>query len=157
MCTVRHDNGTVATHYHGFDQIAQQDRTNHRMVCEMGDIWIDGWIPLSVTIEGAVDDDGVRRLSECFRDGDITVLEEYGGKLQDVTGRGQSRHVSKRIRLRCCPNADKQAVYSDSVRDLLADQIAFIRDRDHGRCVTESNGLDSLALAEAAVRLAEAT
>ena len=157
MCTVRHDNGTVVSHYHGFDQIAQMDRTNHRMVCEMGDIWIDGWIPLSVTIEGAVDDDGAGRLAECCGGADVEVLEEYRGKSQDVTGRGQSRHVSKRIRLRCCPNADKQTVYSDSVRNLMADQIAFIRDRKHVRRITESNGRDALALAEAAVRLAEVT
>ncbi len=155
MCTVRHDNGAVVSHYHGFDQIAQMDRTNHRMVCEMGDIWIEGWIPLRITIEAAADNDGVRRLTECCSGADVEVLEEYRGKLRDVTGRGRPRHVTRRIRLRCCPNADKQAVYSDSVRNLMADQIAFIRDRKHVRRITESNGRDALVLAEAAVKLAK--
>ncbi len=35
-----------------------------------------------------------------------------------------------------------------------AGQIAFIRDPAHARRITEQNGLDALALAEAAARMA---
>jgi hypothetical protein len=44
--------------------------------------------------------------------------------------------------------------YSELLRALLADQIAWIRDRSHRRRITEENGRDSLALACAADRRA---
>ena len=61
----------------------------------------------------------------------------------------------RRINLRYCPNSDKQAVYAGSIRALLADQIAFIRDSSHTRRVVESNGRDALAVACAARDMAE--
>ncbi|MCD4824986.1 MAG: Gfo/Idh/MocA family oxidoreductase [Phycisphaerae bacterium] len=154
MCTVRHENGALASHYHGFDQIALMDRTNHRITCEMGDIWVDGWIPLYLTVDAAVDDDGAEKLEACCPDAEIKVLEEYEPERRQIMGRGEMRYVTKRIRLHYCPNADKQAIYANSVRDLLADQIAFIRNPDHQRNVVEINGREALALAEAAAYLA---
>ena len=156
-CVVRHENGILASHYHGFDQISHLDRTAHRLVCELGDVWVEGWIPTSLTVNGAMDADGLSHLQTCCPGADCTVEEEYSGDRQDTLGRGKPRHVTQRIRLDYCPTPDKQTVYSNSVRDLLADQIAFIRDGNHGRRVTESNGRDSLAFAEAAVRLADVT
>ena len=59
------------------------------------------------------------------------------------------------MRLRLCPNPHKMAVYAESVHDLLADQLAGIRDPSHARRITERNGRDALALAEDAASLAE--
>ena len=41
------------------------------------------------------------------------------------------------------------------LRALFADQLAWLRDRRHVRKITEQNGRDSLAMAEAANRFAE--
>lgn len=154
-CVVRHESGAVVNHYHGFDQITHMDRTNHHLVCEMGDIWIDGWIPLQLTIDAAVDDEDAERLSDYCSTSDIRVVEEYEHEHRQVMGRGEMRYVTKRIRLHFCPEEDKQFVYSRSVRDLLRDQIAFIRDRHHVRTVSETNGFLAVAMAETATRLAE--
>jgi hypothetical protein len=154
MCTVRHENGAVVNHYHGFDQIAPMDRTNHYIVCEMGDIWVDGWIPLQLTIDAAVDDEGADHLATCCPGTEARVTREYEREHRQIMGRGEMRYVTKRIRVHYCPEADKQLIYSESVRDLMADQIAFLRDPLHGRVVTEANGLEAIATAEAAVNLA---
>jgi predicted dehydrogenase len=154
MCTLRHDNGAVVSHYHGFDQPSLIDRTCHRLVCEMGDIRVDGWIPLAASIEALVDDRGGERLIECCPGADVEVLQTYTGQERQVTGRGKTRQVTKKIRMHFCPETDKQKIYSASACSLLADQIAYIRDPNHTRVVTETNGRDALAWAQKAVELA---
>ena len=148
MCTMRHD-GALVSHYHGFDQIKPMDRADHRLVCELGDIRVQGWIPLAVTVDAAVDDAAAEQLARCCRGCEVKTVETFDAEHQKMSGRGQSRKVTRRINLRYCPNSDKQAVYADSIRALLADQIAFIRDRSHTRRVVESNGREALAIAVA--------
>ncbi len=155
MCAVRHDSGAVATHYHGFDQMSLMDRTDHRLVFETGDVRVDGWIPLSLTVDAAVDDEAVSALVEICGGCDVQTLETYDAQRGATTGRGKQRNVTKRIRVDYCPQPDKQSLYAESVRALLADQIAFIRDRSHARRITEANGRDAVAVAEAAVKMAE--
>jgi len=153
-CTILHDRGAVASHYHGFDQIKMMDRADHRLICEMGDIRVEGWIPLALSVDAAVDADGAARLAECCPGGEVEVIEEYDPEQGRIMGRGKLRAVTRRIRMRYRPDSDKQAVYAAGIGELLTDQIAYIRDRSHARRVTESNGRDALALAQAADELA---
>ena len=154
MCTVRHDSGAVVSHYHGFDQFGPMDRTTHHLVCELGDIRISGWIPLEVTIDAAVDEAGARRLAKLCPGGTMQVAGTFEPSQRDLPSRGAARSVTQRVALQCVPNDDKQAVYTAGARELLADQIAYIRDRTHARRIVESNGKEALALAESAVKLA---
>ena len=155
MCTVRHDSGAVVSHYHGFDQVLMMDRTSHRLVCELGDIRVDGWIPLSLQIDAAIDEPGVSLLGGKLCPGcELQTVETFDEQHRSVSGRGRQRKLTRRVRLTYQPNADKRAVYADSIRSLLADQIAFIRDPSHERRVVERNGYDSLAMAVRAVELA---
>jgi len=152
MCTVRHDCGAVASHYHGFDQHFAMDRTDHRLVCELGDIRVDGWIPLTMSLDAVVDETGATRLAELMPGCEMETVERLSGEV--IPSRGRQRRATRRIRAVYEPNADKQAVYADSFRRLLADQMEFIDNRKHRRRVGESNGLVSLALACRAVELA---
>lgn len=153
-CQVRHDNGAIASHYHGFDQLALMDRTDHRLVCEMGDIRVNGWIPLSLSIEATVDEQGLAKLTEALPGCEVEVVERYSADRGKTTGRGRPRNVSQRVIISLTPQPDKQKVYADSVASLLADQVAFILDHGHCRRVTEANGLAALALACRAAELA---
>ena len=154
MCTLAHEQGAVASHYHGFDQMTLMDRTDHRLVCERGDIFVDGWIPLTLSIDAAVDDEGAEILQRICDGCEVDVVETYEGP--PTTGRGRERRVTQRISVTHTPHPDKQSLYADSVKSLLADQIAFIRDRTHPRRITEANGLAAVALAERAALLAKA-
>jgi len=152
MCTLAYENGAVASHYHGFDQMTLMDRTDHRLVCERGDIFVDGWVPLSLSIDAAVDDEGadvIRRICDGCA---IDVVETYDGP--PTAGRGVERCVTQRISVTHTPQPDKQSLYAESVTSLLADQIAFIHDAEHPRRITEANGLAAVALAERAATLA---
>jgi len=155
LCCVRHAGGAVVSHYHGFDQITAMDRTDHRLICEMGDIKVSGWIPLSMEIDAAVDEQGAAVLARCAPGCEVEPVARYEGLSRRTTGRGKQRAVTERIKLSFTPEADKQAVYANSVRGLLADQIEFLRNKAHARRITEANGRDSLAMAQAAARLAK--
>jgi len=153
-CLVRHETGTLVSHYHAFDQVGPMDRTSHLIVCELGDIRVEGWIPMTLTVDAAVDERAEAALTECCPGCEVEVVETYDPECGTLFGRGKPRRVDRRIRLTYRPNEDKQAVYAESVRALLADQIAFLHDRSHKRRVDESNGVEAVRLAETAVNLA---
>ena len=155
VCTVRHANGVLAGHYHGFDQMDLMDRAEHRLVCETGDIRVVGWVPLGLTIDTATDEAGAERLAAICPGARMEVIATFDERTGRTFGRGKRRRVSKRIHLEYTPRLDKPAVYADNIRALLADQIAYIRDRSHRREVVESDGREAVAMAEAATRLAE--
>jgi len=154
LCTVRCDGGTLVSHYHGFDQIAPMDRTDHRLVCEMGDIRVEGWVPLHLTADAAVDAKGAEALGACCGGAEVRTTETFGPKVQDIRGRGRSRHVTRRVRVEYRAAADKQELYTECIRSLLDDQLAWVRDREHRRQITERDGLEALRLAETAARIA---
>jgi len=153
-CTVRHEGGALVSHYHGFDQVDLMDRTDHRLVCELGDIRAEGWIPLRMVVDAAVDDRGADRLSDACPGWEIETVEQYDPDRGNTVSRGKPRRLRRRIRLSYCPEPNKLTAYRQAIRALLADQIAAARDASHLRVVTESNGREALVLAEAATRLA---
>ncbi len=153
-CEIRHESGAVASHYHGFDQIMAMDRSDHRLVCEMGDIRVAGWIPVSLSVEAAVDDEAAERLAACVPGCNAEAVERFDDERGQTVGRGRKRHVTQRIVMNFSPQPNRRTIYATSIRELLADQIAFIRDPAHARRITEQNGLDALALAEAAAKMA---
>ncbi len=160
MCTVLHEAAdsrpaAVTSHSHEFDQVLMMDRTDHRLVCELGDIRVEGWIPLTMSIDAAVSEEGLEKLLACCPGATVEVVEQFRPEHHTVPSRGVMRSLTKRLRLEHCPNPDKQSIYAASVGALLADQIAYIRDPAHPRRITEANGRTAVALAEAAVQLAQ--
>ncbi|MFP4353979.1 MAG: Gfo/Idh/MocA family protein [Phycisphaerae bacterium] len=153
-CEVHHANGVISSHFHGFDQVRPLDRTDHRIVCELGDIRIDQWIPITLTVEAVVDAATEARLAEVCPGCSIATLAEYQGSDRNVRKRGKELAVDKLIRLSYTPSPDKQSVYAQSVRDLMVDQLAFINDENHKRVVAEINGLEAIKLAATAAQRA---
>ncbi|MBN2584541.1 MAG: Gfo/Idh/MocA family oxidoreductase [Planctomycetes bacterium] len=154
MCLVRHDDGTVVNHYHGFDQPGPLDRTDHRLLFETGDVTVRGWIPTEMTVRVLTDEDGLQRLKSLVPNAEADVLERLDGAAQHVRGRGRERTVAMRARVTGNAGMAKQDLYAWSVGQLMSDQLAAIRDASHRRIVTEENGRNSLAMAVAAADMA---
>ena len=155
-CLVRHQNGAVASHYHGFDQLLMMDRTDHHIVCELGDIRVQGWIPLRMEIDAAVNGSTESLLVACCGGATPHRVMNFEEKQRHLSSRGKLRDMSRRIRLTYQPKPDKGEVYAESTRSLLADQIAAIRDYHHARRVSDADGRDAVAMAESADTLAHA-
>jgi predicted dehydrogenase len=153
-CLVRHAGGAIASHYHGFDQLLCMDRTDHRLVFEQGDVRVDGWIPLRLDVDAATDDEGAEKLAALMPGCDMETVERFDGR-GEMKGRGTARRIDRRVRMRFEPEPDKSTAYAGGVRDLMADQLAYIADRSHRRRVSERNGLEALETACAAASLCE--
>lgn len=155
-CTVRHDNGTLASHYHGFDQPGRMDRTDHRILFETGDIAVTGWIPTALTVHAILDDRAQAQLEEICASLNVHIecLETYRGDRRTYCSRGRKRLCNKHLQMTAAAAMTKQDLYASSVADLLQDQLRFIADPAHTRRVTEPCGRDALAMANDAARIA---
>ena len=156
QCTVRYGNGVLVNYYHGFTQLGRMDRQELRLIFERGDVRLEGWIPVRATIHAIVDEADSRTLCELFPGARLDVTAWYSGKDRACSGRHKTLDVYQMIEMKFGQGDVKMHRYGDLVRDLFADQLAWIKDRRHVRKVTEENGRDSLAVAVEADILAHA-
>ena len=99
MCTVRHEDGTVVSHYHGFDQVGRLDRTDHRLLFEVGDITVNGWIPTDMVVHALGDDQHLAELEKLCPNSRTEVLEQYDGDRREARSRGCRRRVTRKVRI----------------------------------------------------------
>ncbi len=155
-CTVRYGAGGLVNFYHGFHQAGRMDRQELRLVFERGDVTLFEWVPTRARIRGLLDERRTRELCDLFPGGRLDVTVTYTGKDRAARGRGKDIDAYQLAELSWGDGRVKGHVYGDLLRALMADQVAWLRDRSHRRTVTEENGRESLAMACAADRLAHA-
>ena len=155
QCTVRYGD-VLVNFYHGFTQLGRMDRQELRLVFERGDVRLDEWIPIRATIHAVVDEADARTLCELFPGARVDVTASYSGKDRACSGRHKGLDVYQRIEMSHGQGVQKMHRYGEMVRDLFADQLAWIADRRHVRRVTNQNGIDALAVAVDADVLAHA-
>jgi predicted dehydrogenase len=153
-CTVRYGDAALVNFYHGFHQPGRMDRQELRLVFERGDVTLSEWVPTRVRVHAVADEQGTRDLCDLFPGHRLDVTVTYPPKDRPAMGRHKPLDVYQMIDLTAGEGRPKMHVYGDLLRELLADQLAWVRDRGHRRRITEENGRDSLAMACAADRLA---
>lgn len=146
-CTVRYGESALVNFYHGFHQAGRMDRQELRLVFERGDLTLHDWVPTRIRVRALVDERRTRDLCDLFPGARIDVEAAFGGKDRECRGRGKAIDASQVIELSAGDGQGKSALYCRLLRSMMEDQVAWIRDRDHSRVVTEVNGRDSLALA----------
>lgn len=157
QCTVRYASGPLVNFYHGFTQPSRLDRQEFRLLFEHGELTLEEWVPVRARIKAAVNEEQTRALMEMFPGSRLDVLKTYGGRDRAAKGRFKDVDIFQQIDLQHALGDDKQRRYCELLRALFEDQLAWLRDRTHMRKVTERNGRDSLAMAEAATNLAVAS
>ena len=154
QCAVRHANGALVNYHHSFTQTGRLDRQEFRLLFERGDVTLEEWVPVRARIRAVVNEEQTRTLLELFPGARLDVLKAFGGKDREARGRHQDLEISQQIELHHGLGDDKMRRYSELLRDVFADQVAWLRDRTHVRKITEQNGRDSVAMAVAATALA---
>ncbi len=154
QCTVRYASGPLVNFHHGFTQPSRLDRQEFRLLFEHGELTLEEWVPVRARIRAAVDEAQTRTLLELFPGSRLDVLKTFGGRDRAARGRFKDLDIYQEIDLHHGLGDEKMRRYSELLRALFADQLAWLRDRTHQRKITERNGRDSVALAEAATRLA---
>jgi predicted dehydrogenase len=151
--TVRYGD-TLVHFYHGFHQAGRMDRQELRLVFERGDVRLFDWVPTGARVHAVVDERQTRTLCDLFPGARVDVAASYGGADRACRGRGKAIDAYQIIDLAWGDGQAKSPLYCQLLRSMMADQVAWVRDRDHARVVTEANGRDSLATACAADALA---
>jgi hypothetical protein len=157
QCTARYCNGVRVNMYHGFTQSERMDRQELRILFERGDLTLYDWVPTRCVIRAIANEVDTRTLMAIFTGARLDIDQMYQAAEQRVSARHKSIRVYQRLRLRWGGDEPKYHVYGELLRDMIADQTAWIRDRAHKRIITHENGRNSLAMAEAATRLADET
>jgi predicted dehydrogenase len=153
MCTCRY--GDILFHYeHGFHQPSRMDRQEMRLVFERGEVRLFDWVPTRGELRGLVDDDGLAVLAGMLPGSAVHTIEHYQGARCRVRGRFQSFEATSLVEIGFGLGLDKLALYGQVVRDLAADQIAWISDPAHVRNLTEADSAACVAVACDADRLA---
>lgn len=156
QCAVQYGTGAHINFYHGFTQPHRLDRQELRLIFERGDITLFGWIPTRVRIHGLADETNMHKLCDLFPAARVDAIAGYGGNERHCIGHGRSHDVYQQFELRWGDHLQKLPTYCELLRLLMADQAAWVKDRNHERRITAQNGRDSVAMACAADRLAHA-
>ena len=156
QCTLRYGPTALVNFYHGFTQAGRMDRQELRLVFERGDVTLYDWVPTRARIHAIADEAGTRALCEQFPGARIDVSAAYSGKERACQGRHKVLDTYQMIELSWGDGTNKSHRYCELLRAIMTDQIAWIADHSHQRKITEKNGRDSLAVACAADRLAQA-
>lgn len=146
-CSVAYAGGVIVDMYHGFHQASRLDRTQMRVVCERGDITLDGWIPVVFRLDALVDDDGEAALYALLSNSSVVEDTQLPAAEQLPAGRHRSFRATRRLVLEGGQPGDKLERYGDLVHRLFADQLAWARDPAHVRDLDESASRDAVALA----------
>ena len=163
VCTCRygipaagHDGqaGVLFHFEHGFHQPSRMDRQELRLVFERGELRLFDWVPTHGEVRALLDDAAIESLAAVLPRPTVRVIERYEGAARHVRGRFRPFAATALVEITFTAGQDKLGIYGDVVRDLAADQVAWIRDPSHRRRLTESEGVASVAMACAADRLA---
>ncbi len=146
QCTIRYGDAALVNFYHGFHQAGRMDRQELRLVFERGDVTLYDWVPTRARIHAAVDERQTRALCDLFPGARLDVTASYGND-RACRGRGKEIDAYQTVELSFGDGQAKSPLYGRLLRSMMEDQVAWIRDRNHARVVTEANGRDSLSLA----------
>ena len=153
-CTCRYGDGQLFHFEHGFHQPAVLDRTEIRLVFERGELRLADWVPTHGTIEALCDEEAAAVLAGRLFGGRLEVRRRFEGAERRMLGRFREFEAAALVEIEFGLGRPKLEVYGETVRDLAADQVAFIRDPAHERRLTEADCVASVVLACAADRLA---
>jgi predicted dehydrogenase len=162
VCTCRYQapaggdrHAGVLFHFeHGFHQPSRMDRQEMRLVFERGELRLFDWVPTHGDVRGLLDDTAAEALAAVLPRPTVRVVERYDGTARHVRGRFRNFEATALVEIAFTTGQDKLGIYGDVVRELAADQVAWIRDPSHRRRLTEAEGVASVVMACAADRLA---
>ena len=145
----------VARFYHGFNQSGATEAQRFEVVCERGQVTMEGWIPLSATITASVDEAATRRLTDLAPDARLRVLERFPPDRREVRAHGRLHEVDQLVRLEVPAAMPKSELYGELLQRLFTEQT----DPEAGPAserLRPADGLESLRLAVAARDTADA-
>lgn len=154
-CTARFGD-VLFNFYHGFHQPGRLDRQELRILFEHGDITLYNWVPTKLTLHAIADEAQTKSLMDLFPGARLEIDSTYSPKDRACEGRHKKLDVYQSFDLHWGDHNQKMHIYGELLRSNMRDQIAWIRDSNHQRKISERNGRESLRMANEASELATA-
>jgi predicted dehydrogenase len=156
--------------YHGFDQPKILDRQEIRLQFERGDITLYEWVPVKIKMHGLFQNEQIEKLRNIFPDCSITEYSnqasdsDYSSSIieqstfqttnQEVTGRFKKVVFDRLLTLEYGNNADKKERYEQILISMIKDQWNWMLDNSVIRIIDDTNAVESLRMAEKAIKMA---
>jgi predicted dehydrogenase len=161
-CTCRYateipQTGVLMHFVHGFHQPSRLDRQELRLVFERGELRLFDWVFTHGTLRALVDGAALDRLADILPGSVVRQVDRYEAAARRMRGRFKPFEASSLVEIAFSSGLDKMETYARAVRELAADQIAWIHDPSRCRRVTAANGVAAVATACAADALARST
>lgn len=154
FCTLRYPSGPLFHFEHGFHQPAAIERMEIRLVFERGELRVFDWVPTRGVLRCLLDEPAAAALAARLPGGRLSVLRRFPAGERRMRGRFHEFEADALVEITFGLGRSKQDVYGEAVRLLAADQIAFIRDPEHERRLTEADSVAAVGIACGADRLA---
>jgi predicted dehydrogenase len=163
VALVQYQSGLITTHYHQFSRPGYFEDTSIRLVYDLAQIDIHGWIPLSGKIKMLIKSTNIKELSKIpnlsvtasipiSEAQDNSRPEGWGGntiKAENgkVNSSGRIYEADTMLEGEFSINQNKEQIYSASLRDLMTDFIRAVEDSNYIPKITLEDGISSLATA----------
>lgn len=155
QCSVRYGAMTLGSFYHGFHQMLRRDHQSWEIIFETGRLQMSEWVPTRLQLDFHGTEATLSELAALFPGAKTEIVEPLSKDSRSASSRHQPREITLHARLVADAGLPKMELYGEILRALMRDQLQAIADPGHGRIVSESNGLSSLAYAVAAQAAAE--
>lgn len=162
LANVKYDNGLLATYFHSFARPGFFEDTSIKLIYDLAQIEIEGWIPLSGKVKALVNDESIKELSQLPNisvierqniselkddsrpEGWGTVATEKSDITEKIKSGGIEYEVTEMVDAKFKLAESKTVVYSGSLQKLIQDFIQSIDEPNHQQVVTLEDGLISL-------------
>lgn len=164
MANILYDNGLMATHYHAFSRPGFFEQTTIRLVYDLAQIELLGWIPLSGHISALVNAETEPKIAalsgfqpvekRSVRDVQDDSRPDGWGKNDDqapdtstIRSGGIAYNVAHLVVANFALSQSKAAVYQHCIRAVMSDFLRSIDEPGYVPRIQLEDGLDSLKLA----------
>ena len=153
QCTVLYGGHAPVHFFHAFNQPKVLDRQEMRLQFERGEITLHEWVPTRLVLNAAGTRDDALALQALFPQARVEVVEAFEPALA-ARGRFKPLRIEQRWHLDTGQATTKAEVYEGLVRDMWADQLGWLADRNRRRRIDTDNAVTSVAVAEQADQIA---
>jgi len=166
LATVHYENGLIATHYHAFSRPGYFENTSIRLVYDLAQIDLEGWIPMNGRIRALVNAQSaehlvqlpnfkIEQLVDVDKVADVSRVEGWGlvsthpeeADRRNIRSGGIEYQVDQLLVGRFDLGHSKQHIYTECVKAMISDIIMKIENPGHQLRVTLEDGLSSLDVA----------
>lgn len=167
VATVQYDDGLIGTHYHHFFRPWWFERQSFRFAFDLGEIDVEGWIPLTAAVRAVTTEESQRRLLEIFPFADVTeerldpqqlaqdvtYVQDAPKDLHHIRAGGHDYYADRMTHIQFAVDKPKMEVYRVCVQAAMEDLAACIRRPGHAPRIALESALDSIKIAAAGASL----